>query len=377
MENLNFSDKIKLEIENSRSNFLVESRNESKSYIMSNNLPTLKHEDWKYNNLTFLNKINFNFNPSEVINSNFVKDDFVIKGLDAYTIFSINGKIDFSMSNFEGNFKLLDLSEKNLEKFNQIDSDRQTYFSHLNNALFNNGIYLAVGNNVIIDKPIHIIHINDSSNDSPMVNSRRMFTFGNNTEATVIESFFNYGNNKSFYNGVAEIYVGENSIIHHVKLQQDEKSDVLIDLVQAYQQKYSNYVNLTFTNAGNFVRNNLNAKLNDENIESHFLGVFVGDGNNVIDNHTFVDHAKPNCFSNENYRGILFDKSTGIFNGKILVRKDAQKTNAYQSNKNILASKDATINTKPELEIYADDVKCSHGATSGSLDKSSLFNNVD
>lgn len=368
MENINFSDKVKQIIEsNLNENSINNSRLIAKNYLLENNLPTLKYEDWKYTNLSFLNKFNFNFDSK--FNSDFNPENFKIKDLDAYHIFSLNGKLNLEISDYPENIIL----KENDSEIDKIEENRKTYFSQLNTALYKNDIYLEVKKGQQIDKPVHIIHINDANHNDVLINSRRLFNFGDNTEATIIESFFAIGENKSFFNGVAEVYVGENAIIHHVKLQQDDNSDILIDFVQANQAKYSNYVNLTFTNGGNFVRNNLNARLNDENIESHFLGVFIGDGNNVIDNHTFVDHAKPNCFSNENYRGILFDKSTGIFNGKILVRPDAQKTNAYQSNKNILASKDATINTKPELEIYADDVKCSHGATSGSLDKSSLF----
>lgn len=370
MENINFSDKVKQIVEYSlNGNSINQTKLNAKNYLLETNVPTLKHEDWKYTNLAFLNKFNFEFDKD--FNSDFNPDNFKIIGLDAYHIFSLNGKLNLEISDYPENITIKDIDSE--IEIDNIEDVRKTYFSQLNTAMFKNSIFLEVKKNQQIDKPIHIIHINDGNNYDIAINSRRFFNFGDNTEATIIESFFAIGDNKSFYNGVAELNVGENAVIHHIKLQQDENSDILIDFVQAQQAKYSNYVNLTFTNGGNFVRNNLNARLNDENIESHFLGVFIGDGNNVIDNHTFVDHAKPNCFSNENYRGILFDKSTGIFNGKILVRPDAQKTNAYQSNKNILASKDATINTKPELEIYADDVKCSHGATSGSLDKTSLF----
>ena len=370
MENINFSDKVKLIAEdNLGKNSISQIKTKANNYLLLNNLPTLKHEDWKYTNLAFFKKFNFEFDMA--FNSDFNPDNFKIKDLDAYHIFSLNGKLNLEISDYPENIIIKELDSE--IEIDNIEDIRKTYFSQLNTAMFKNSIFLEVKKNQQIDKPIHIIHINDGNSNDIAINSRRFFNFADNTEATIIESFFAVGENKSFFNGVAEVNVGENAVIHHVKLQQDENSDILIDFVQAQQAKYSNYVNLTFTNGGNFVRNNLNARLNDENIESHFLGVFIGDGNNVIDNHTFVDHAKPNCFSNENYRGILFDKSTGIFNGKILVRPDAQKTNAYQSNKNILASKDATINTKPELEIYADDVKCSHGATSGSLDKSSLF----
>lgn len=371
METMNFTDKVKqIYLQNgvnSDSKYRLDARN----YIENNNLPTAKHENWKYINLAILNKYNFEINNKYSLPDGFLADNYIVKDIESYNIFIINGIINYELSNIPKDIILNHID--NNANIGSIDDDRQTYFSQLNTAIFLNGIFIEINKNIHLDMPIHIIHILDCSENESFINTRRIFKYGANSDATIIESFFKFGENKVLYNSVAEIFIEENSNCHHIKIQQDKKIDFLIDFVQANQQKYSNYVNFTFTDAGKFVRNNLNSKLNDENIETHFLGVFIGDNNNLIDNHTFVDHANPNCFSNENYRGILFDSSTGIFNGKILVRPDAQKTNAYQSNKNILASKDATINTKPELEIYADDVKCSHGATSGALDKSSLF----
>ncbi len=142
---------------------------------------------------------------------------------------------------------------------------------------------------------------------------------------------------------------------------------------QVKVSKYANYSNSTFTMSGELVRNNHNVELASADCEAHLNGLFVTNGAQLVDNHTLIDHQMPNCQSNELYKGIAKDKSTGVFNGKIYVRKDAQKTNAYQSSKNILLSDDATINTKPQLEIYADDVKCSHGTSTGKVDEEALF----
>ncbi|HRP01793.1 MAG TPA: Fe-S cluster assembly protein SufD [Candidatus Kapabacteria bacterium] len=370
MEKVNFVDKVRQLIPNEESN-IPQFRLDAYNFLKDNSLPTLKNESWKYINLSFLNKYDFKFDQQFSDSIDCDCNKYAINGLDSYHIYVLNGKIDFNKSDMPQELEVEEID--NQRAFDSLDEHRQTYFTKLNDAFYKNCISLKVSKNIVIDKPIHIIYISDANTNDCLINTRRIFRFENNTEVTIIESFVTIGDSKSFYNGTADIFVGENSTIHHIKLQQDSNSDVIVDFIQANQQKYSNYVNLTFTTAGNFVRNNLNSKLNDENIEAHFLGVFIADNNNLVDNRTLVDHLKPNCFSNENYRGILFDRSTGIFNGKILVHPDAQKTNAYQSNKNILASNNATINTKPELEIYADDVKCSHGATSGALDKNSLF----
>lgn len=375
MQNINFDEKIKniisQNIKDRASYYNI--RNSAFDLLGNMNLPTLKHESWKYHNLTFLNKIDFELaTNTNKINQNTI-NEHKIEGIDSYLIAVINGYFNQELSNVPQNIIINKLSDNNIKEFGSINNDQHTYFSLINTILFDEGLYIEIPKNTVIDKPIHILYFNDSTEKSQFLNQRRFFKFNDNTEATIIENFISLGENPAINNTVAEIIVGENSIINHYKLQQDNKNSIIFDFVQAIQSKYSNYINLAYTYSGAFVRNNIISKLNAENCESHFLGVFLGDGDNVIDNHTLVEHNKPNCFSNENYRGILFDKSTGIFNGKIYVAPDAQKTNAYQSNKNLLASPNATINTKPELEIYADDVKCSHGATSGTIEKESLF----
>ena len=167
--------------------------------------------------------------------------------------------------------------------------------------------------------------------------------------------------------------LNENSKLKSYRLQNEDENSHQVNTVQVNVNRYANYITNTFTFNGALVRNNLNVELASDLCESHLNGLFISSGTKLIDNHTLVDHQKPNCESNELYKGIAKDKSTGVFNGKIYVRKDAQKTNAYQSSKNILLSEDATINTKPQLEIYADDVKCSHGTSTGKVDEAALF----
>ena len=172
---------------------------------------------------------------------------------------------------------------------------------------------------------------------------------------------------------MTEIIINHNAIVEHYKIQDENNLGYLLDTTQVVQKKQSLFSTHTFTLSGSLVRNNLNIVLDEEGIESHLNGLYLTNGNQAVDNHTIVDHRAPHCNSNELYKGIIEGKSTATFNGKIFVRKDAQKTNAFQSNKNILLSDDATVNTKPQLEIYADDVKCSHGTSTGKLDADKIF----
>ena len=172
---------------------------------------------------------------------------------------------------------------------------------------------------------------------------------------------------------VTEAVVAENASVDFYIIQDQNEQTVNVTNTLAHQSRDSRFATHTFTLGGKMVRNNLHFTLADENCEAYMNGLYLPSGNQHFDNQSFVDHAMPNCYSNELYKGIMMDQSTGVFNGKIMVREDAQKTNAFQSNKNILLSDDAVINTKPQLEIFADDVKCSHGATIGQLDEEALF----
>jgi Fe-S cluster assembly protein SufD len=164
-----------------------------------------------------------------------------------------------------------------------------------------------------------------------------------------------------------------NAVVDHIKLQEENTESYHIANTQIHQEQRSSYTSVNIDLGGALVRNNLNVRLNAENCEALLYGFFMGNGTQHLDNHTFIDHAKPHCFSNELYKGILDDKARGVFNGKIMVRPDAQKTNALQSNKTLLLTNDAAIYAKPQLEIFADDVKCTHGATIGQLDDEALF----
>ncbi len=245
--------------------------------------------------------------------------------------------------------------------------------SQLNAALWTDGAFIYVPAKIILENPIEIIHIATGNNEL-LASPKHLFVIENNAEAQIIERSISVEAEKYIIvNSFAEVVVGENGKLQYYRIQNDCKNVSQISNIYTTLDKNSHFDTNTISLGNDFVRNNLNIAFEGENSEIHLNGLFVVSGNEFVDNHTAVQHNKPHCQSNQLYKGVLDEKATGIFNGKIFVARDAQKTNAYQSSKNILLSDDATINTKPELEIYADDVKCSHGTTTGQINEDSLF----
>jgi Fe-S cluster assembly protein SufD len=230
-----------------------------------------------------------------------------------------------------------------------------------------------VQKNKTIEKPILIHYTSSAHPVSSSIQSRNLVIVEQGAKANIVESFSSESEIEMFRNHVSEVVVGANAFVNYYKLQNQNKATYLIDNTYISQYRDSKVQAFTVSLEGKIIRNNLNFLLEDENSEAHMFGLYVAHEDTHIDNHTSVDHKFPNCFSNEIYKGILDDHSKGVFNGKIFVQQDAQKTNAFQSNKNILLSDTATINTKPQLEIWADDVSCSHGCTTGQLDEEQLF----
>ena len=336
-------------------------------------IPNIKVEDWKYTNVAFLNRIDFDFNKKTTLE----KIDFSSHNIDnTNLVVIINGKIseEYSNFNFQNGIEISSINDidSNFENYIGKITNLEHHFTALNTAIFDGGIFINVKDNIDAEFPIQLLFVN-SANANEIHNYRKLIKIGNNSNVKFIESYLTIGENAVLNNNVGEIFVGKNSNIEINFVQNNSTNDNTISSNYIYQERDSVFTSLTFGLNGKFTRNYLSTILDDENCTTNYYGIFIPNGNEVMDNHTLVNHAKPHCYSNENYRGVIADKAIGVFNGKIYVAKDAQKTNAYQSNKNILLSDSATINTKPELEIYADDVKCSHGATSGSLDAESLF----
>lgn len=244
----------------------------------------------------------------------------------------------------------------------------------LNTATFRDGVMIHVAKNCKIDRPIQILNITVPTADGAVYTApRHVIHVEEGAEATLIETFASYGEAHSFSNSVTEIVVDQNASLQHVKRQNESAQASHIATVAVRQGRDSAYNSFSVTFGGGLTRNDWNVYLDGENIHTRIDGVVVASGKQHVDNHTRLDHAMPNCQSYEVYKHILRDESTAVFNGKIFVHQDAQKTDAKQTNNALLMSPEATMYSKPQLEIFADDVKCTHGATIGQIDEEPLF----
>lgn len=302
-----------------------------------------------------------------------VKENYFVDG--AYNVYVINGQLAESHSDIPNKLVLAKIEtapksdvDKYLAHYAKSDSDA---FAAMNTAYADRGLFLKVPAGLVVDKTIVIHHL-VRSEKSFFFNIRNLFVVEKNAQVKITEVFYP-ATGKNFCNTLTEIFTGEHAHVGHNVVQNAGNSFYGVDTTSVVQNRYSNYAHSVFTFSGALVRNNLSISLNEEFAECHLNGLVLSKNQQIVDNHTLVDHQKPNCQSNELYKGIAADKSTLTFNGQIFVEKDAQKTNAYQSSKNILLSNDATVNAKPELEIYANDVKCSHGTSTGKVDENALF----
>jgi Fe-S cluster assembly protein SufD len=242
-----------------------------------------------------------------------------------------------------------------------------------NTAGWTDGIFLHIKKNHSVDRPVIVYHIQDTNNEEVVTATRNLIVSDPGSKFTLIEKFDSIGQHNHFSNHVTEAIVSENAEVNYYSIQNDDGNRYQYNLTQFHQENNSRVNSFSFSLSGKLIRNNLQLSLDGEGIESHMFGLYLLNNDTLADNHTIVDHKKANSFSNELYKGIMDDNSKGVFNGKIYVRPNAQKTNAFQANRNILLTDKATVNTKPQLEIWADDVKCSHGCTTGQLDEEAVF----
>lgn len=345
--------------------------------------PSTKVEDWKYTNLVPILKEGYELEQDEEVLS--IKDAVIAKVkiqlLDCYHIVLVNGKYRADLSdavNEEGVYLFSIADAANRPAFKQhfgkyIDLEK-FHFAAANSALFRNGLFLEVKRNTVVEKPLHLIHISTAS-EPTYFQPRQLFVLGVSASIPVIESYATDTNGSPvFINNVAEVVLQENSQMQHFYIQAGDVNARYVHHTEVYQLSNSIYNNYKASFPGTSLwRNNLNVALDGENVESHLYGLYLAGGHQLVDNHTIVDHRKPHCNSNELYKGVMKDDAAGVFNGKIFVRKDAQKTNAFQQNNNMLLGKKAVIDSKPQLEIFADDVKCSHGSTMGQFNQEALF----
>ncbi len=344
--------------------------------------PTKKLEAWKYTSLNSVLKEDYSIFPKAetAVELADVKKYF-IHDIDTYKIVFIDGKYSSFLSDTTHDDMDICLLSSALDKpkyklvienyFNRIA--KQDNLTSLNTAFANEGAYIYIPKNVEVEKPIQIINFTTGAENATMLQPRNLIVAERNSHVQIIERHQSLTDNAAFTNSVTEIFVDTHASVDYYKIQNDKVNASLVDNTYIEQQKESLCSVHTFSFGGNITRNNLNFFQKGERIDSILKGVTITEGKQHVDHHTLVHHIEPNCESHQDYKGIYGERSTGVFNGKVVVEKEAQKTNAYQQNNNILVSDKATINAKPQLEIFADDVKCSHGCTIGQLDDQALF----
>lgn len=365
-----------------------ELRKEAIEHFAKVGLPSNKHEDYKYTPITRL--LSKAFSEADTlpkdINISSETKRFIQQQLlttDAHHLVFVNGVFLDSLSNIDtlsDNLYVAPLSNvdqeyarlvhEHLAKEAKIGSDP---FVTLNTAYAQDGCFVHVPKGRVVEKPIICYYFSDTSINNTIAHTRNLFVIEENAQVKTAEIFYSLGDSHSLSNSVTEVYVAKHANVHYYKFQNEGSQASHTGTTHVKQADDSHFHAVTVSLKGAIVRNNMNAMLDAKHCESHLYGLYMLDGNTHVDNHSIVDHQQPDSFSNELYKGIIDDKASGVFNGRIYVRPLAQKTNAFQSNANVLLSNNASIDTKPQLEIWADDVKCSHGATTGQLDKEQMF----
>lgn len=344
--------------------------------------PTKKEEAWKYTSLNSVLANDYNILPKDesAVEWKDVKKYF-LNDVDTYKLVFINGVFSSHLSSTTHDGLDVCLMSSALTKpkykmvidtyFNQA-IDQNDSLTNLNTAYAFEGAFVNIPKSMVVSKPIEILYFT-TGNTPNFVQPRNLVVVGENAHVQIIERHQSLSETAMLTNSVTEIFAGKRAIVDYYKLQNDVQTANLIDNTYAVQKQESRISVHTFSFGGNITRNNLNFYQQGERIDSTLKGVTIIGDKQHVDHYTLVNHEQPNCESHQNYKGIFDDRSTGVFNGKIYVDKIAQKTDAFQQNNNILLTDKATLNTKPQLEIFADDVKCSHGCTIGQLDESAMF----
>jgi len=347
--------------------------------------PTLKDEDWRFTNVTPIAKLNFSLAGQIAVNGaeSKVIDESVFTRLPGHRLVFVNGFFSAKLSQIKpvnGGVRIENLSaalasdsaliEKHLGKYAPPAGNS---FAALNQAFFTDGAFIFVPQGVEVAEPVQLIYLSSAKNSGEAISPRNLIIAGANSKLTVVESYLSTGDVAYLTNAVTEIFAGDNAAVEHVKLQDEAASAYHVATIAGEFGRASKVTVHSFALGAKLSRNNIRTKLAGEGLECILNGLYLTKDEQLADHHMIVEHAQPHCASHEYFNGILDDKSKGVFHGRILVRQIAQKTDAKQTNKNLLLSDDASADTKPQLEIYADDVKCTHGATIGQLNDESIF----
>jgi Fe-S cluster assembly protein SufD len=344
-------------------------------------IPTVRDEEWRFTNVAPLAAIDFA--PAGPISGAAER----LNGF-AYTdaplrLVIVNGRFDTTLSRTKGlpsgvqagslATALKDSPDVVQRYFGQLADVTTRSFTALNTALVQDGAFVHIPEGVVLEDPIHIVFVSGADGSRVMASPRTLVVAGAGSQARIIESYIGAAGEIYFTNAVSEVFVSENAGVDHYKVQQESLDAFHLGSLHVHTSRNSRFSSHSFALGGKFVRNDAYALLDGEGGDCTLNGLYLADRDRLVDNHTTIDHAKPHNGSHEVYKGILGGTSRAVFNGKIIVRQDAQKTDAKQTNRALLLTDGATINTKPQLEIFADDVKCTHGAAIGQLDDEAIF----
>jgi Fe-S cluster assembly protein SufD len=357
-------------------------RTEAIKKFENEGFPTKKLEAWKYTSLSPVLKFDYSVFPKTEPKLQYADiKQYFIHDIDSYKIVFVDGKYSsyLSQTTHDGIDVCLMSSALTKPKYRIIIENyfnkaaKNEGLSALNTAFSYEGAYIHIPKNKLVDKPIQIVHFATGTETGLMLQPRNLIVVDENSHLEVIERHQSLTENPVLTNSVTEIFANKRAIVDYYKVQNDRQSASLIDNTYISQKRESHVSVHTFAFGGKLTRNNLNFYQNGERIDSTLKGVTIIGDKQHVDHNTLVHHQQPNCESHQDYKSIIGDSATSVFNGKIIVDKIAQKTNAFQANNNLIVSDKATMNTKPQLEIFADDVKCSHGCTIGQLDESAMF----
>ena len=349
----------------------------------SDGFPTKSDELWKYTSLASIIQKDYHLSPTSESNIE-LKDvkKYFLNDIDSFKLVFVDGIFSpFLSKTTHDGMDICVLSaaiskskyKKTIKKyFNKVVPENES-LSSLNTSYTREGAYIFIPKNMEPEDPIQILHFSTGAQKSIWLQPRNLIVMEANSNVQIIERHQSLSDHKVVTNSVTEIYADSNSHVDYYKIQNDLLTSSLIDNTFISQEKDSNVSVHTFSLGGQLTRNNLRFYHKGSNISSTLKGLTILEAKQHVDHNTLVHHAKPNCESHQDYKGIFSDSSVGVFNGRIIVEREAQKTNAFQQNNNILTTDKSKINTKPQLEIFADDVKCSHGCTIGQLDKQALF----
>lgn len=351
----------------------------------ANGLPTIQQEDWRFTNVAPIGKLNLHPAPEVAVNGAESKAlaESVFNALVGHRLVFVNGRFSDKLSCIKpvsGGARIENLAaalakdsaliEKHLGKYAHT---KDNSFAALNQAMFADGAFIFVPKGVEVAEPVQLIYISSAKKSGEAIQPRNLVIAEAGSKVTVVESYISTSNVAYLTNAVTEIVAGDNAFVEHVKVQDEAASAFHIATIAGEFGRTSNVSVHSFALGAKLSRNNIRTKLAGEGLECILNGLYLTKDEQLADHHMIVEHAQPHCASHEYFNGILDDKSKGVFHGRILVQQIAQKTDAKQTNKNLLLSDDATADTKPQLEIYADDVKCTHGATIGQLNDESIF----